>query len=80
MSPGRCNTGLTTPRHAKYQIINLVLGNITPLIKQCPRSSGRVVGGGRRAAIRRPRISHTCSIGFKTGEYAGQSIRVISSD
>ncbi|GFV81361.1 hypothetical protein TNCV_4773871 [Trichonephila clavipes] len=36
MSPGRCNTGLTTPRHAEYQIINLILGNITPLIKQCP--------------------------------------------
>ncbi|GFU37547.1 uncharacterized protein TNCV_4274751 [Trichonephila clavipes] len=26
MSPGRCNTGLTTPRHAEYQIINLILG------------------------------------------------------
>ncbi|GFS84211.1 hypothetical protein TNCV_2365561 [Trichonephila clavipes] len=36
MSPGRCNIGLTTPRHAEYQIINLILGNITPLIKQCP--------------------------------------------
>ncbi|GFW38781.1 uncharacterized protein TNCV_3881481 [Trichonephila clavipes] len=36
MSPGRCNTGLTMPRHAEYQIINLILGNITPLIKQCP--------------------------------------------
>ncbi|GFW60546.1 hypothetical protein TNCV_568941 [Trichonephila clavipes] len=23
MSPGRCNTGLTTPRHAEYQTINL---------------------------------------------------------
>ncbi|GFU36495.1 uncharacterized protein TNCV_796001 [Trichonephila clavipes] len=28
----RCNTGLTTPRHAEYQIINLILGNITPLV------------------------------------------------
>ncbi|GFW59481.1 transposable element Tcb2 transposase [Trichonephila clavipes] len=36
MSLGRYNTGLTTPRHAEYQIINLILGNITPLIKQCP--------------------------------------------
>ncbi|GFV12582.1 hypothetical protein TNCV_4425351 [Trichonephila clavipes] len=26
MSPGRCNTGLTTPGHAEYQIINLILG------------------------------------------------------
>ncbi|GFU20093.1 uncharacterized protein TNCV_1192291 [Trichonephila clavipes] len=26
MSPGRYNTGLTTPRHAGYQIINLILG------------------------------------------------------
>ncbi|GFW76718.1 hypothetical protein TNCV_4944351 [Trichonephila clavipes] len=32
MSPGRCNTGLTTPRHADYQIIHLILGNITPLM------------------------------------------------
>ncbi|GFS52311.1 hypothetical protein TNCV_4850321 [Trichonephila clavipes] len=79
MSPGRFNTGFTTPRHAEYQIINLILGNITPLIKQYLRSSGRQVGGGLRAAIHRPSISHTCSIGFKSGEYAGQSIRVISS-
>ncbi|GFU86098.1 hypothetical protein TNCV_247571 [Trichonephila clavipes] len=28
----------------------------------------------------RANISHTCSIGFKSGEYAGQSIRVISSN
>ncbi|GFT99189.1 hypothetical protein TNCV_1353591 [Trichonephila clavipes] len=34
MSSGRFNTGLTMPRHAEYQIINLILGNITPLIKQ----------------------------------------------
>ncbi|GFW74236.1 uncharacterized protein TNCV_2524401 [Trichonephila clavipes] len=27
MSPGRCNTGLTTPRHTEYQIINLILEN-----------------------------------------------------
>ncbi|GFU93796.1 hypothetical protein TNCV_1660201 [Trichonephila clavipes] len=27
MSPGRCNTGLTTPRHAEYQIINLIVRN-----------------------------------------------------
>ncbi|GFT38542.1 hypothetical protein TNCV_2748221 [Trichonephila clavipes] len=26
MSPGRCNTGLTSPRHDEYQIINLILG------------------------------------------------------
>ncbi|GFT91028.1 hypothetical protein TNCV_2008661 [Trichonephila clavipes] len=25
MSPGRCNTGLTTPRNAQYQIIKLIL-------------------------------------------------------
>ncbi|GFU70417.1 uncharacterized protein TNCV_3442341 [Trichonephila clavipes] len=31
-------------------------------------------------AIRQPSISHTCSIRFKSGEYAGHSIRVISSD
>ncbi|GFX31900.1 hypothetical protein TNCV_3408151 [Trichonephila clavipes] len=36
MSAGRCNIGLTTPRHAEYQIINLILGNITPLIKKGP--------------------------------------------
>ncbi|GFT08013.1 uncharacterized protein TNCV_2589381 [Trichonephila clavipes] len=36
MSPGRCNTGLTTPRHAEYQIINLILGNITPLTQAMP--------------------------------------------
>ncbi|GFV46301.1 hypothetical protein TNCV_3231901 [Trichonephila clavipes] len=29
MSPGRCNTSLTTPRHAEYQIINMILGNMS---------------------------------------------------
>ncbi|GFU71487.1 uncharacterized protein TNCV_1672831 [Trichonephila clavipes] len=28
------------------------------------------MGGGSRAAIHRPSISHTCFIGFKSGEYA----------
>ncbi|GFX99314.1 hypothetical protein TNCV_1614401 [Trichonephila clavipes] len=32
-----------------------------------------------RAAIRLAKASHTCSMGFKSGAYAGQSIRVISS-
>ncbi|GFV20069.1 hypothetical protein TNCV_4193681 [Trichonephila clavipes] len=36
MSPGRCNIGLTTPRHAEYQIINLILGNIIPLNQAMP--------------------------------------------
>ncbi|GFV04968.1 hypothetical protein TNCV_5022941 [Trichonephila clavipes] len=63
--------GLATPgRDCRYQIINLIWGDITPLIKHNapPGSSGRPVGGGRRAAIHRPSISHTCSIGFKSGE------------
>ncbi|GFX54815.1 hypothetical protein TNCV_2557011 [Trichonephila clavipes] len=30
-------------------------------------------------SVRLPKASHTCSIGFKSGEYADQSIRVISS-
>ncbi|PRD24543.1 UNVERIFIED_CONTAM: hypothetical protein NCL1_43466 [Trichonephila clavipes] len=37
----RCNTGLTTPRHAEYQIINMILGNNTPLTSNALRSSGR---------------------------------------
>ncbi|GFY10595.1 uncharacterized protein TNCV_2194161 [Trichonephila clavipes] len=44
MSPGQCNTGLTMPRHAEYEINNMILGNNTPLIKQCPpnfRYTGR---------------------------------------
>ncbi|GFT81716.1 hypothetical protein TNCV_3675201 [Trichonephila clavipes] len=36
-------------------------------------------GRCKRAAIRLPKASHTCSMGFKSGEYDGQSIRVLSS-
>ncbi|GFV62675.1 uncharacterized protein TNCV_2991221 [Trichonephila clavipes] len=46
MSPGRCSTGLTTPRHTEYQIINLILGNITPLIKQGPPKFWKTDGRG----------------------------------
>ncbi|GFT50251.1 hypothetical protein TNCV_3623001 [Trichonephila clavipes] len=80
MNPGRCNTGLTIPRYADYQIINLILENITPLIKQYPPEIRWTCGKGLMVSINQPSIYHTCSIGFKSGEYAGQSIRVISSD
>lgn len=35
MSPRRWNTVRTAPKHAEYQIIELILGKITPLSKQC---------------------------------------------
>ncbi|GFU78469.1 hypothetical protein TNCV_2300811 [Trichonephila clavipes] len=41
---------------------------------------GRHVGSGRWAATRRPSSSNTGSSGLESGENAGQSIRVISSD
>ncbi|GFV23875.1 uncharacterized protein TNCV_272381 [Trichonephila clavipes] len=50
MFPGRCNTGLTAPRHAEYQIIHLILGNITPLSKQCPPMF-RYTGGRRLTGV-----------------------------
>ncbi|GFV83769.1 hypothetical protein TNCV_2555561 [Trichonephila clavipes] len=37
-----------------------------------------VVGCSPDDVIRLPQASHTYSMGFKSGEYAGQSIRVIS--
>ncbi|GFT22542.1 hypothetical protein TNCV_2034351 [Trichonephila clavipes] len=36
--------------------------------------SWRVCGGGWRPATRLPRASQTCSIGFMSGEHAGDSI------
>ncbi|GFW94914.1 uncharacterized protein TNCV_3397931 [Trichonephila clavipes] len=36
-------------------------------------------GSCKRAAIRLPKASYTCSMGFKSGEYAVQSIRLKSS-
>ncbi|UYV83733.1 hypothetical protein LAZ67_23002375, partial [Cordylochernes scorpioides] len=35
-------------------------------------------GGGWRDEIRRPRLSHTCSMGFRSGDRAGQFIRAIA--
>ncbi|GFY36089.1 hypothetical protein TNCV_4844611 [Trichonephila clavipes] len=43
-------------------------------------SKSRTVAGGLgRAAMRRPSMSQTCSIGFRSGEHAGHSIRCIVS-
>ncbi|GFV82473.1 uncharacterized protein TNCV_3982651 [Trichonephila clavipes] len=43
-------------------------------------SKSRTVAGGLgRAAMRRPRMSQTCSIGFRSGEHAGHYIRCIFS-
>ncbi|GFV85020.1 hypothetical protein TNCV_3319591 [Trichonephila clavipes] len=42
-------------------------------------SSWRVCGGGWQPAARLHRGSQTCSIGFMSGEHAGQSIRTIPS-
>ncbi|GBL71644.1 hypothetical protein AVEN_62928-1 [Araneus ventricosus] len=38
-----------------------------------------VLGGGLRVEIALPRASQTCSIGLRSGDLAGQSIRRISS-
>ncbi|GFU72368.1 uncharacterized protein TNCV_933191 [Trichonephila clavipes] len=43
------------------------------------RSSRIFTGGKVRAAKRQPRISHICSMGLRSGDHAGQSIRSISS-
>ncbi|GFW54893.1 hypothetical protein TNCV_2655321 [Trichonephila clavipes] len=43
------------------------------------RSSRIVTGCKVRAAKRLPRKSHTCSMGLRSGDRAGQSIRSISS-
>ncbi|GFV73423.1 uncharacterized protein TNCV_3389391 [Trichonephila clavipes] len=45
MSPGQCNTGLTMPRHAEYQIINLILGILHHSSSNVIQSSGRQVEG-----------------------------------
>ncbi|GFV72014.1 hypothetical protein TNCV_2459471 [Trichonephila clavipes] len=43
-------------------------------------SKSRTVAGGLgHAAMRRPSMSQTCSIGFRSGEHAGYSIRCIVS-
>ncbi|GFV13135.1 hypothetical protein TNCV_4070751 [Trichonephila clavipes] len=44
MSPERCNTGLTTPRHAEYQTTNLIWGILLHSSSNALRSSGRQVG------------------------------------
>ncbi|GFU09707.1 hypothetical protein TNCV_5027381 [Trichonephila clavipes] len=42
--------------------------------------SSRIVTGGKVRAVKRlPRKSHTCSMGLRSENHAGQSIRSISS-
>ncbi|GFU49247.1 hypothetical protein TNCV_2610081 [Trichonephila clavipes] len=80
MSPDDAIQAFTTPRHAGVSNYQSDFGEYyTTHQAQCPRSSDRQVEwvDGR---IRRSSISPTCSIGFKSGEYAGQTCRVISSD
>ncbi|GFX43810.1 hypothetical protein TNCV_4110891 [Trichonephila clavipes] len=46
----------------------------------CINRSSRIVTGGKvRAAKHLPRKSYTCSMGLRSGDHAGQSIRSISS-
>ncbi|GFW57043.1 hypothetical protein TNCV_3473261 [Trichonephila clavipes] len=45
MSPKRCNTVQTMPKHAEHQIIDLILG-LHHSSSNAHRSSGRHVGGG----------------------------------
>ncbi|GFU01078.1 uncharacterized protein TNCV_1816891 [Trichonephila clavipes] len=69
MSPGRCNKGLTTPRHAEYQIINLILGNIAPLIKQCPpfrKTFGRGLTGCNSSAKHIPHMLYWIQVRAST--------------
>ncbi|GBM86302.1 hypothetical protein AVEN_207993-1 [Araneus ventricosus] len=40
----------------------------------CSRSSWRVPGGTLRPAIRLPNMSHTCYMGFRSGDLAGDAI------
>ncbi|GFY27563.1 uncharacterized protein TNCV_910141 [Trichonephila clavipes] len=45
MSPKRCNTGLTTPRQAEYQIINLIMGILHHSSSNALWNAGIHVGG-----------------------------------
>ncbi|GFT36750.1 hypothetical protein TNCV_2755611 [Trichonephila clavipes] len=62
------------------RVIDQTLGNTVPLLEKCnlqvsDRSRRRLVS----AAMRRLSMSQTCSIGFRSGEHAGYSIRCIVS-
>ncbi|UYV78200.1 hypothetical protein LAZ67_16000464 [Cordylochernes scorpioides] len=62
--------------------MNIDRSFIFPVKKRITERSSQVdtftSGGGWRDEIRRPRLSHTCSMGFRSGDRAGQFIRAIA--
>ncbi|GFT79851.1 hypothetical protein TNCV_4597731 [Trichonephila clavipes] len=78
-SPRTAKTAAHLFCHGCDEVIDQTFGNTVPLLKKCNLKSRTVAGGLGRAAMRRRSMSQTCSIGFRSGEHAGNSIRCIVS-
>ncbi|GFW01438.1 hypothetical protein TNCV_5030881 [Trichonephila clavipes] len=66
MSHRRCNTVRTMPRHAEYQIIDLILENITPFIKKCSPKFQKTCRMWLMGCNSSAKYASTCSTGFKS--------------
>ncbi|GFV18682.1 hypothetical protein TNCV_4755691 [Trichonephila clavipes] len=76
MSPGRCNTGLTTPRHARHQSDHgEYYTTHQAMPSELPVDRWEGVDGLQFVGQAYP--THAL-LDSKSGEYAGQSVRVIS--
>ncbi|GFU50537.1 hypothetical protein TNCV_4884041 [Trichonephila clavipes] len=70
---------LQASAHAENKGVNELLRHCCPFVLQRQSKLPIVTGGKVRAAKRLPRKSHTCSMGLRSGDHAGQSICSISS-
>ncbi|GFU17900.1 hypothetical protein TNCV_4029211 [Trichonephila clavipes] len=70
---------LHTCFHGCDEVIDRLWGILFHSSRSAISKSRTVAGGLGRAAMRHPNMSQTCSIGFRSGEHAGHSIRCIVS-
>ncbi|GFW35276.1 uncharacterized protein TNCV_3004341 [Trichonephila clavipes] len=74
-----CKAGFTASVHAENGGVNELLRHCCSFVLQRQSKSRIVTGGKVRAAKRLPRKSYTFSMGLRSGDRAGQTIRSISS-
>ena len=78
MVPVGIDYGLTSPSHATDKSTELMLRKLGPLLNES-LSSRTVAGWTWREEMAFCSISHACSMGFKSGDLAGQSNRKIAA-
>ena len=79
MVPVGIDYGLTSPSQATDKSTELMLRKLGPLLNESLSELPTVAGWTWREEMAFCSISHACSMGFKSGDLAGQSNRTIAA-